>query len=349
MVLQSTRNCAIFISLRMQMTEASNTATKDLTPAPAPRVVGHAWLVVVSFAAVYIVWGSTYYAIRVGIESFPPFLLAGLRHLTLGSLFYPTFRSVAREKPTLSQWYTAFITGALLLAAGNGTVSWAEKMVPSGITALLVATVSLWMVLIDWLRPGGHRPRPRVLAGFLLGFAGMALLVGPEHIGNSERVNPLGALALIGASFAWAFGSIYSRHHPLPRSPLLGVGMQTLSGGVVLCLAAFATGETRHFHLADVTLRSWMALLYLIVCGSALGFSAYVYILKHSTASRVATYAFVNPVVALILGWFLAAEPLTLRTLLASGVILTAVLLVITMPHKDAMEAEEVLPVSGEA
>lgn len=323
--------------------------SKEQTPMSIGATPPRSWLLLASFSAVYILWGSTYLAIRVGIESFPPLLLAGLRHLSLGAIFYPFFRRSTGEKPTFAQWRTTLITGVLLLAMGNGTVSWAEKIVPSGIAALLVATVSLWMVLIDWLRPGGRRPAPRVIAGFLLGFAGMTLLVGPERIGNSERVNPLGAFALIGASFAWALGSIYSRHHPLPRSPLLAVGMQTLCGGTVLCLAAIATGETRHLHLADVTLRSWIALLYLVVFGSALGFSAYVYILKHSTASHVATYAFVNPVVALALGWFLAAEPLTLRTLLASGVILTAVLLVITAPHKDALEAEEVLPASSEA
>jgi drug/metabolite transporter (DMT)-like permease len=305
--------------------------------------------VLLSFALVYVVWGSTYFAIRVGIESFPPYLLAGLRHLSVGLFFYPTFRIATGEKPSFAQWRTAFFTGCLLLMLGNGTVSWAEKTVPSGITALLVATVSLWMVLIDWLRPGGLRPAPRVIAGFLLGFAGMALLVGPKHLGNSERVDPIGAFALIGASLAWAAGSIYSRHHPLPRSPLLGAGMQTLCGGAVLCLFAVAKGETRHFHFADVSLRSWLALLYLIVFGSALGFSAYVYILKHSTAARVATYAFVNPVVALFLGWFLAAEPLSVRTLLASCIILTAVLLVVTAPHRDPIEAEESVPAPGEA
>jgi drug/metabolite transporter (DMT)-like permease len=275
--------------------------------------------------------------------------MAGLRHFIVGLFFYPMFRIATREKPTFAQWRTSFITGCLLLMLGNGTVSWAERTVPSGIAALLVATVSLWMVLVDWLRPGGVRPAPRVIAGFLLGFAGMVLLVGPKHLGSSERTDPLGAFALIGASLAWALGSIYSRHHPLPRSPLLGAGMQTLCGGAVLCLFAVVTGETRHFHLADVTMRSWLALLYLIVFGSALGFSAYVYILKHSTAARVATYAFVNPVVALFLGWFLAAEPLSLRTLLASLVILTAVLLVITAPHKDMMATEEATPVPGEA
>jgi drug/metabolite transporter (DMT)-like permease len=306
-------------------------------------------LVLLSFVAVYILWGSTFYAIRVGIESFPPLLLAGLRHFLVGLLFYPLFRRATRERPSLSEWRTSFVTGLLLLAIGNGTVSWSEQSVPSGIAALLVATVSLWMVLIDWLRRGGHRPAPRVLAGFLLGFLGMALLIGPKHIGQSERINPVGACALIGASFAWALGSIYSRHHPHPRSPLLGVGMQTLSGGSVLCLAALVTGETRGFHFSNVTLRSWLALLYLIVFGSALGYSAYVYILKHSTAARVATYAFVNPVVALFLGWFLAAEPLSLRTLLASGIILAAVLLVITAQHKEAVQAQEAVPAPGEA
>ena len=338
-------------------------ATLTISPMPvdAPRSVeasgtvppsshaAHPTVVLVSFAAVYILWGSTFYAIRVGVESFPPFLLAGFRHLSVGLFFYPIFRRVTREKPTLAQWRTSFITGCLLLLIGNGTVSWAEQTVPSGIAALLVATVSLWMVLVDWLRPGGARPAPRVIAGFVMGFAGMALLVGPKHLGNSDRVDPMGACALIGASLAWALGSIYSRHHPLPRSPLLGVAMQTLCGGSTLCLVAFATGETRHFHFADVTLRSWMALFYLILFGSALGFSAYVYILKHSTAARVATYAFVNPVVALLLGWFLAAEPLSLRTLLASLVILTAVLLVITAPHKDTVAMEEATPVPGEA
>jgi len=306
-------------------------------------------LLLLSFASVYILWGSTYFAIRIGVESVPPYLMAGIRHLAVGLLFYPAVRWKTREKPTWPQWRTAFIVGCLLLGVGNGTVSWAEQTVPSGIAALLVATVSLWMVLLDWLRPGGLRPAPRVLAGFLLGFAGMALLVGPKHLGNSERVSPIGALALIAASLAWASGSIFSRHHPLPRSPLLSMAMQALSGGTMLCIFAVLSGETRHFRLAQVSRSSWFALAYLIIFGSAIGFSAYVYLLKHSTAAHVATYAFVNPVVALLLGWSLASEPLSVRTLLASAVILTAVILVITAPHKTPREVEESVPVPGEA
>jgi drug/metabolite transporter (DMT)-like permease len=314
-----------------------------------PEHSNHPTLVLFCFAVVYLVWGSTFYAIRVGIECIPPRLLSGLRYLLAGLVFYPLFRATTKEKPTLPQWITALVVGALLFCIGNGTVSWAELTVPSGIAALLVATVSLWMVLVDWLRPGGVRPPPRVIAGFVLGFVGMALLVGPKHLGNSERIDPFGAFALIAASLAWSIGSIYLRHHPLPRSPLLGAGMQMLCGGVLLCLMSVAIGETRHFHVADVSLRSWLALLYLTAFGTALGFSAYAYILRHSTASHVATYALVNPVVALFLGWLLAAEPLTLRTGLASGIILTAVLLVITAPHKTAMEAEEAIPAPGEA
>ncbi len=306
-------------------------------------------LLLASFAAVYILWGSTFFAIRIGVESIPPLVLAGLRHLSVGLVFYPVFRRVSGEKPTLRQWRTTIVTGVLLLLCGNGTVSWAEKTIPSGIAALLVATVTLWMVLVDWFRPGGVRPAPRVLAGLVLGFAGMALLVGPTHLGGAERVNPLGAFALVLASLAWAIGSIYSKHHPIPNSALLGVAMQMIAGGTALLVVAGIGGEYRELHLAQVTLHSWLALGYLAVFGSALGFSAYVYILKHGTAARVATYAFVNPVVALFLGWLLGSEALTLRTILASTVILTAVILVITMPHKDPIEADEAIPAPGEA
>jgi len=326
-------------------------ATSQTAPAAQttglPAVKGSSGMVVLAFAAVYILWGSTYFFISVGIETIPPFLLAGLRHIIIGLLFYPVFRRLTGEKPTLAQWRTTAITGLLLLLCGNGGVSWAETRVPSGIAALLVASVSLWMVIVDWLRPGGLRPTARVLAGFFLGFAGITLLVGPANLGGA-RVSPLGALILVLASLAWASGSIYSRHHPIPHSPMLGVAMQSLAGGLGLWLLALLTGEIKEFHPATVSMRSWLALVYLIIFGSALGFSAYVYILKHSTPSRVATYAFVNPAVALFLGWSLGGEPLTLRTLLASGVILAAVLLVITAPHPASAKVEEQVPVCNE-
>ena len=306
-------------------------------------------LLVASFAAVYVLWGATFFAIRIGVESFPPLVLAGLRHLSVGLVFYPTFRRGSGERPTLRQWRTAIITGVLLLLCGNGTVNWAERFLPSGITALLVSTVSLWLVMLDWLRPGGSRPASRVVVGLVLGFAGMALLVGPKHLGGAERVNPLGAFALVLASLAWAIGSIYSKHHPVPRSAMLGVAMQMIAGGTALLAVAGFSGEYQELHLAQVTLRSWLALAFLAVFGSALGFSAYIYILKHGKAAHVATYAFVNPLIALFLGWLLGGEALTLRTILASAVILTAVILVITMPHKGPSETDEAIPAPGEA
>jgi drug/metabolite transporter (DMT)-like permease len=308
-----------------------------------------ATLLVAAFAAVYVIWGSTYLAIAVGIESFPTLMLPAARHLFAGLVLYPILRWKTGIRPAPGQWRTAIITGLLLLLVGNGGVCLAERTVPSGVAALLVALVSFWMVLIDWLRPGGLRPLPRVVASLVLGFGGLVLLVGPAHLGGSERVNPIGAGILFVASFAWAWGSIYSKHNDLPSSPMLGVAMQSLAGGAALWIVSLLAGEGRQLHLSAVTMRSWLALAYLLVFGTGIGFTAYVYILKKSTAARVGTYAFVNPVVALFLGWLGAGETITLRTALAAAVILTAVLLVITAPHKNPAEAAEVLPNPGEA
>ena len=328
-----------------------STTMLDCDPAPLPPTVSQpvsrtSTLVIVAFGLVYVVWGSTYLAIRIGIESFPPLLLAGSRHLLTGLILYPLLRWRTGVRPTAAHWRMSFITGFLLLFIGNGGVCLAERTVPSGVTALLVATVSLWMVLVDWLRPGGTRPGPRVIAGLLLGFSGLALLVGPKNLGGSGRVDPFGVGLLVVASLAWASGSVYSKHAGgLSGSPLLGAAMQSLAGGVSLWIAGILSGEVGSLHLHAISVRSWVALAYLVVFGSMVGFTAYIYILKKSTATRVATYAFVNPVVALFLGWLLVGESITLRTVIAAAVILTAVLLVITAPHREptrvAMRAAE--------
>jgi drug/metabolite transporter (DMT)-like permease len=298
-------------------------------------------LVIIAFGLVYVVWGSTYLAIRVGIESFPPLLLAGSRHLLTGLILYPILRRSTGVRPTASHWRVSFVTGFLLLFVGNGGVCLAERTVPSGVTALLVATVSLWLVIVDWLRPGGSQPGVRVIAGLLLGFGGLALLVGPKDLGGSARVDPRGVGILAIASLAWAAGSVYSKHAGgLSGSPLLGVAMQSLAGGACLWIAGAATGELGALHLGAISARSWAALGYLVVFGSGVGFTAYIYILKKSTATRVATYAFVNPVVALFLGWLLVGEAINVRTVVAAAVILTAVLLVITAPHRAPMRAD---------
>jgi len=306
-------------------------------------------LVLVAFAAVYLVWGSTYLGIQIGIESFPPLLLAGFRHLLAGLILYPLLRWKTGIRPTARHWKTAIVTGFLLLFVGNGGVSWAEQTVPSGVAALLVATVSLWLVILDWLRPGGIRPVFRVVVGILMGFSGLVLLVGPAHLGGSGRVDPGGAGILVIASLGWAIGSLYSKHGSMPSSPMLSVAMQGLAGGVVLILVGLFTGEFHGFHFAAITVRSWLALSYLIVFGSGIGFTAYIYILQKSTAARVGTYAFVNPVVALFLGWLFAGETISLRTVLAAGVILTAVILVITAPHPVPASMKERVSVAGEA
>jgi len=298
---------------------------------------------------VYILWGGTFFAMRVGVESFPPLILAGMRHFSVGLVLYPLLRWRTGIRPTAEQWRTAAISGVLLLSVGNGGVCWAEQTVPSGIAALLVATVTLWMVIVDWIRPGGHKPSARILFGVVMGFVGMAILVGPARLGHSGRVDPVGAGILILASLAWACGSLYSKHGTLPSSPMLGVAMQGLCGGAALWLAALFSGEAANFHPIAASWRSWVAVGYLFLFGSCIGFTAYLYILKKSTAARVGTYAFVNPIVALFIGRLLGGEALSQRTLLAAAVILTAVVLVITAPHRDPREAADALPAPGEA
>jgi drug/metabolite transporter (DMT)-like permease len=274
--------------------------------------------------------------------------VAGLRHLGFGLLFYPILRWKTGIRPTAEHWRTAAITGFLMLFVGNGGVCVAEQTVPSGLTALLVATVCLWMVLVDWLRPGGTRPVARVLIGVILGFAGVVFLVGPKNFGGADRVSPAGVTILVVASFAWACGSLYSKHGALP-SPLMGAAMQSLCGGIALWVVGFFTGEVRSLHLAAVSMRSWIAIGYLVFFGSMMGFTAYVYILKESTATRVATYALVNPVVALLLGWLFIGETISLRTVVAGAVILAAVLLVITAPHPTPSPARGTVAKAVEA
>lgn len=305
-------------------------------------------LVPAGFLAVYLLWGSTYLAIRVGIQSFPPLLLGAARYVILGLPLYLFCRARGATRPTRTEWRDCAISGLLLFCTGNGLLCLAETRVPTGIAALLVATVSFWMVLADWLCPGGTRPSPRVCFGLVLGFAGLALLVGPAHLGGSRRVDPLGAGMLVTSALSWALGSVYAKHRGFPGSPLLTNAMQSLAGGLGLVGAGFLFGETRNFHPTAVTLPSWLALTYLMLFGSLAGFSAYLYILRHSTAAHVGTYAFVNPVVALLLGWLFLGEEITLRTLLATAVVLTAVVVVITASSARGELGEVALSAGGE-
>jgi drug/metabolite transporter (DMT)-like permease len=290
-------------------------------------------LVIAAFVAVYLIWGSTYLAIRFAIETLPPFLMAGVRFVIAGGLVLGVMRLRGVEWPTVSQWRASMVIGGLLLMGGNGGVVWAEQWVPSGPASLIVATVPFWMVLLEAVRPGGTRPAGAVIGGLLVGFVGIALLVGPgEWAGGG--IDPIGAAALVLASICWASGSIYARGADLPRSALMATGTQMLMGGGMLILAGSVTGEWVRLDLAIISVRSLAAFTYLILFGSLVGFTAYVWLLKVSTPARVSTYAYVNPVVAVLLGWGLAGEALTGRVVIAVVVILSAVALITMRRHR---------------
>jgi len=296
------------------------------TPRPRPATV------LAAFAIVYVVWGSTYLAIRFAVETLPPFLMAGVRFLVAGLALLVWARWRGSAPTTGREWRTAGIAGVLLLFGGNGSLVWAEQRVASGIAALLVATLPVWMVVLDWLRPGGRRPRPGVFAGLALGLAGLALLVGPDVTATAPAsetgVDLLAAGVLVVGSISWAAGSIYLRHAPPSGNATLSNGMQMLAGGVALAVVGLASGELARVETSQITTRSVVSLAYLAIFGSIVAFSAYTYILRVSTPARVATYAYVNPVVAMLLGWAFAREPITMRTLLAAAVILAGVAII---------------------
>ncbi len=280
-----------------------------------------------AFAAVYIIWGSTYLAIRFAIETIPPYTMAGVRFLFAGIVLFAWTSWSGAKRPTLPQWRSALIVGTLLLVTGNGLLTWAEQFVASGVAALIVATVPLWMVLLEALRRGGSRPTALVSAGLLLGLAGIAILIGPSELGGAP-VHLLGAAVIFAAAFSWALGSIYSRNAPQVSSTLQNVGMQMLLGGVILLCVGLAFGE--RIDPSAISARSAWSLIFLSVVGGIVSYSAYVWLLKVSTPAKVSTYAYVNPVVAVFLGWALAGEALGPRVLLASIAVVSAVVLITT-------------------
>lgn len=288
-----------------------------------------------AFAIVYVIWGSTYLAILFAIETVPPFLMAAMRFLLAGSLLYAWSRTVGgAARPSRAHWRVAAIVGVLLLFGGNGLVTWSEQRVPSGMAALLVGTVPCFMVLLDWLRPGGVRPTGRVAAGLVLGLLGLVWLVGPDSVMGGGRADLIGAAALVLASFSWAVGSIYSRQASMPASPFLSTAMQMLAAGVALGVLSVALGEPWRFDPAALSLRSALGFAYLVVFGSIVAFSAYIWLLRVSTPARVSTYAYVNPVVAVLLGAAFANEALTTRMLVAAAVIVSGVALITLSARK---------------
>ncbi len=299
------------------------------------------WKVVLAFAAVYVIWGSTYLAIRFAIETMPPFLMAGVRFVIAGALLYFWARWKGAAKPLRIHWKSTTIIGGLLLLGGNGGVVWAEQRVPSGTAALIVAIVPVWIALMEWRMPGGRRPGWQVTAGLALGSIGLLFLAAPGATSLGARIDLIGVAVLMVATLSWSLGSVLSKSYPLPTSPLVSTGMEMLMGGVLLLVAGLVTGELPKVHLAEVSFRSGMALLYLITFGALIGFTAYLWLLRVGSPTRAATYAYVNPVVAVFLGWSLAGEVISARTIIAMAVIVGAVVLITSSKSRVPKPATE--------
>lgn len=286
------------------------------------------WRLFAALVTIYLVWGSTYFAIGEAVRTIPPFLMAASRFALAGALLYSLRRITGAPRPDARQWRSAAIIGGLLILGGNGLVSWAEQRVPSGLAALIVSITPVLMVAMEWARPQGTRPRPAVLAGLLLGFVGMSLLIGPARLETARDADGFSTFICVLAPCLWAAGSIYSRQAPQSPDVLLAAAMQMLTGSICLLVASALTGEFGRFALATIAARSAVSWLYLTFVGSLLGFTAYIYLLKHASPAVASTYAYVNPAVAVLLGWLLGGEIINGRIALAGGLLLGSVALI---------------------
>ena len=287
----------------------------------------------VAYLVVCVFWGSTYLAIKVGVTELPPFLFAGLRFLVAGLLLLVIARALGDPLPKKTDWRTLAIVGLMLLAGGNAFVVWSEQYIGSGVASIFVVTVALWTALFDAIIPGGSSALNwRVLAGLALGFLGTVLLVGvtPSEILAADKRGPI---ALTIASASWSLGTVYAKRHPTKASPYMGAAFQMIVGGSAVALVGTLLGEWGSWHLST---RGVGAIAYLVIFGSILGYSAYSYALRHASATIVGTYAYVNPVIAVLLGWLLLHEPVSARTFIAMGMILVAVLW-IQLSHRIAV------------
>jgi drug/metabolite transporter (DMT)-like permease len=299
--------------------------------APAQNVRAGASLLTVWLAlgTVYVLWGSTYLGIKLAIATMPPLLMGAARFLTAGALLF--LFAIRRgdwtgDRVGTRQWVAALAIGSALLLGGNGGVILAERTVPTGIVALLVAASPLWMAVINRLA-FKRKLSPQTIVGLLVGFAGVGLLIGMPGDGH---IDPLGGFLAVLAPICWAAGSVYARHVPMPKRPLVGTAMQMICGGVLFAVAGILAGEPGRLHLGEISVTSWLALAYLVVFGSLVGFTYYAWLLRAAPLPLVSTYAYVNPVIAVLLGWLFLAEPLSLRTFVAGGVVVLAVALIVS-------------------
>jgi drug/metabolite transporter (DMT)-like permease len=291
------------------------------------------WL---ALGSVYVIWGSTYLAIRFAVDSIPPYLMAGTRFVISGLLLYGGVRFLGAARPTPAHWRATALIGFMLITLANGAVSWAEKKVPSGIACLLVATVPLWMTLLNWLWKKNERPGAWLSAGLALGFLGMiGLVVFSGGLAFDRPVPGLGwpVAALVGSSMIWAVGSIYARSAALPSSGLLSAAMEMIWGGLFQLALSGLLGEWSGLHIHQFTPASEWSWLYLTLIGSLVGFTSYIWVLQKSTPALASTYAFVNPVIAVFLGWLFAGEAVTLPVLGTTGLIVAGVVLITLAPR----------------
>ena len=291
------------------------------------------WKRLLAFASIYLIWGSTYLAIRYGIESFAPYRMMGMRSVIAGSVLYLWGRRQTTERLSPAHWRAAFLLGALFFLGGHGGLAWAEKRIPSGVASLLVATIPVWLALFE-ISLGRIRLTPRLVLGLALGFCGVLFLTEPAELLPGESMDVLGTVAVLLSATSWAVGTIVSRRIPLPQSSILSSGMNLLAGGTLLLLVGFLSGETPPS--AEVSLRSLVAVSYLIVFGSIVGFVAYMWLLRVETASKVGTYAFVNPGIAVFLGWLAGGETLSGRILLATALMVSGVAILVTSKEEKS-------------
>jgi drug/metabolite transporter (DMT)-like permease len=291
-----------------------------------PQISRSAWL---ALAIVYVVWGSTYLGIELAVRTMPPFLMASMRFLIAGPLLYvwATRRGDRSDRPTARHWLSAFLIAAPMLAIGNAAVGWAEQTIDTGTASLIIASVPLWMALLDRVFYAQRLARTMVI-GLIVGFGGVGLLAAPGGSGAGDSR----AILLVFSSLAWALGSLYSRQAPQPQRPLVAAAMQMTAGGLILAVVSAVSGEASGFHVSQVSLESWLGLAYLVVAGSLTAYTAYMWLLREVPTSLVGTYAYVNPVVAVMLGTVVLGEPLTWRMLVGGGVILASVALIVSAP-----------------
>jgi drug/metabolite transporter (DMT)-like permease len=292
------------------------------------------WKTLLAFAIIYFVWGSTFLAIRVGVHEVPPFLLAAMRFLVAGLVLYGWMIAQGEPSPSRRQWMSASLLAVLIFVIDYGLLFWAEQRVPSGIAAVMMATIALFMALSEIIFLGTQKLTIRLGLALLIGIAGVAVLMSRSLNLGGAPIDSVGAVALIIASISWSIASVLTRKLPLPTSKVMSSGAQMLAGGVLLTLTAASLGEFRNFHPAAVSRGAWLSLLYLIVAGSIIGFTAYVWLIHHETPTKVGTYAYVNPVVAVLVGYFLGGEPLGLRTILGTVFVLISVVVITMTPAK---------------